>query len=225
MVQTMIKCGLNVECHHHEVATGGQAEIDMRFGPLLRMADDLMLYKYIIRNVANQYGKTVTFMPKPLFADNGSGMHCHQSLWKGGTAAVCRRLLRGPQPDGAVVYRRPAQARARAVGDHRADHQQLQAPGAGLRSAGEPGVFAPEPLGRGPHPDVLLEPEGEAPRVPAARSGVQPVPRFFGHADGGPRWRAEQDRSRANRWTRTSTICRRRNCATFPRCRARSKRR
>jgi glutamine synthetase len=85
MVQTMIKCGLNVECHHHEVATGGQAEIDLRFGPLLKSADAMMLYKYVIRNVANQYGKTVTFMPKPLFADNGSGMHCHQSLWKGGT--------------------------------------------------------------------------------------------------------------------------------------------
>ena len=84
MVQTMIKCGLNVECHHHEVATGGQAEIDLRFAPLLKSADAMMLYKYIIRNVANQYGKTVTFMPKPLFADNGSGMHCHQSLWKGG---------------------------------------------------------------------------------------------------------------------------------------------
>jgi glutamine synthetase len=84
MVQTMIHCGIHAECHHHEVATGGQAEIDMRFAPLLKMADHLMLYKYIIRNVANQHGKTVTFMPKPLFADNGSGMHCHQSLWKDG---------------------------------------------------------------------------------------------------------------------------------------------
>jgi len=84
MVQTMIRCGLHVECHHHEVATGGQAEIDLRFDSLLKSADAMMLYKYCIRNVANQYGKTVTFMPKPLFADNGSGMHCHQSLWKGG---------------------------------------------------------------------------------------------------------------------------------------------
>ncbi|MGE5646023.1 MAG: type I glutamate--ammonia ligase [Acidobacteriota bacterium] len=84
MVQTMINAGLNVECHHHEVATGGQAEIDLRFDSLLKSADAMMLYKYCIRNVANQYGKTVTFMPKPLFADNGSGMHCHQSLWKDG---------------------------------------------------------------------------------------------------------------------------------------------
>lgn len=84
MVQTMIQCGLNIECHHHEVATGGQCEIDQRFDTLVKSADNMMLYKYIIRNVAYQYGKTATFMPKPLFGDNGSGMHTHQSLWKGG---------------------------------------------------------------------------------------------------------------------------------------------
>src|SRR5438067_5990000 len=84
MVQTMEKCGLHIECHHHEVATAGQCEIDQRFNTLLKSADNMMLYKYIVRNVANQYGKTVTFMPKPLFGDNGSGMHTHQSIWKGG---------------------------------------------------------------------------------------------------------------------------------------------
>ena len=84
MVQTMIKCGLDIECHHHEVATGGQCEIDQRFDTLVKSADNMMTYKYIIRNTAHQYGKTVTFMPKPLFQDNGSGMHTHQSLWKGG---------------------------------------------------------------------------------------------------------------------------------------------
>lgn len=75
-------CGLEVECHHHEVATGGQTEIDIKFNKLVRSADNMMLYKYIVKNVANQHGKTVTFMPKPLFNDNGSGMHTHQSLWK-----------------------------------------------------------------------------------------------------------------------------------------------
>src|SRR5260370_30867833 len=84
MVQTMIKCGLDIECHHHEVATGGQCEIDQRFDTLVKSADNMMTYKYVIRNVANQYGKTVTFMPKPLFQDNGSGMHTHQSICKGG---------------------------------------------------------------------------------------------------------------------------------------------
>lgn len=82
MLITMEECGLEVECHHHEVATGGQAEIDLKFGPLVKAADGLVLYKYIVKNVARKHGKTATFMPKPLFNDNGSGMHCHQSLWK-----------------------------------------------------------------------------------------------------------------------------------------------
>ncbi len=84
MVETMINCGLSIECHHHEVATGGQCEIDQRFNTLLKSADNMMLYKYIVRNVAAQYGKTVTFMPKPIYGDNGSGMHTHQSIWKDG---------------------------------------------------------------------------------------------------------------------------------------------
>ena len=85
MVLTMQKVGIVVECQHHEVATAGQAEIDMRFAPLLRMGDQLMWFKYIIKNVAYKHGRTVTFMPKPLFADNGSGMHTHMSIWKGDT--------------------------------------------------------------------------------------------------------------------------------------------
>ncbi len=79
----MKEVGVPIEVHHHEVGTAGQAEIDMRFAPMTKMADNVMYYKYVIRNMAKKYGKTVTFMPKPLFGDNGSGMHCHQSLWKG----------------------------------------------------------------------------------------------------------------------------------------------
>ncbi|MDB4978805.1 MAG: Glutamine synthetase type [Candidatus Peribacteria bacterium] len=84
MVMEMERAGIEVETFHHEVATGGQAEIDMKFDELLKMADSLMRYKYITRNVAERYGKSVTFMPKPIFGDNGSGMHVHMSLWKSG---------------------------------------------------------------------------------------------------------------------------------------------
>jgi glutamine synthetase len=84
MILTMERLGIEVEIQHHEVGTAGQAEIDMRFDTLLRMADKLMLYKYVVKNAAWAAGKSATFMPKPIFQDNGSGMHCHQSLWKGG---------------------------------------------------------------------------------------------------------------------------------------------
>jgi len=84
MVLLMEEVGIQVETHHHEVATAGQAEIDMRFDSLVKMADKLQWYKYIIKQVARRHNKTATFMPKPLFNDNGSGMHTHQSLWKGG---------------------------------------------------------------------------------------------------------------------------------------------
>ncbi|MDE2772631.1 MAG: type I glutamate--ammonia ligase [Gemmatimonadota bacterium] len=84
MVYEMMKIGIVVEAHHHEVGTAGQAEIDMKYAPLLEMSDQFMWYKYIIKNVAKRAGKTVTFMPKPVFDDNGSGMHTHMSIWKGG---------------------------------------------------------------------------------------------------------------------------------------------
>ena len=84
MANLMRQVGITVEAHHHEVGTAGQGEIDMKYAPLLQMSDQFMWYKYIIKNVAKQEGKTVTFMPKPVFQDNGSGMHTHLSLWKRG---------------------------------------------------------------------------------------------------------------------------------------------
>ena len=83
MMLTLERIGIPIEAQHHEVATGGQCEIDMRFGPLVSMADSLLKFKYVVKNVARKYNKTATFMPKPLFGDNGSGMHVHLSLWKG----------------------------------------------------------------------------------------------------------------------------------------------
>lgn len=80
----LAEAGIQVECHHHEVATAGQCEIDFKYSNLLHTADNLMLFKYVVKNTAHAAGKTATFMPKPLYGDNGSGMHCHQSLWKGG---------------------------------------------------------------------------------------------------------------------------------------------
>lgn len=85
MMLILEKLGVHIECQHHEVATGGQAEIDMRFAPLVTMGDDLLKYKYVIKNTARRHNKTVTFMPKPLFSDNGTGMHTHLSIWKEGT--------------------------------------------------------------------------------------------------------------------------------------------
>jgi len=107
MVEVMEECGIQVELHHHEVATAGQGEIDMRFDTLRRMGDKSMLYKYIVKNVAKKHGKVATFMPKPIYQDNGSGMHVHLSIWKNGenlffdeagyamTSKMCRAYIAG----------------------------------------------------------------------------------------------------------------------------------
>ncbi|MQB00365.1 MAG: type I glutamate--ammonia ligase [Actinobacteria bacterium] len=104
MVLTLRELGIPVEVHHHEVGTAGQGEIDMGFGPLLEMADRLMLYKYVIKNTARRYNKTITFMPKPIFQDNGSGMHVHQSIWKDGESMMWDELGYAQLSDNARYY-------------------------------------------------------------------------------------------------------------------------
>ncbi len=170
MMQTMIDCGMDVEAQHHEVATAGQCEIDLRFQNLVKMADQMCMYKYIIKNVAKKYNKTVTFMPKPLYGDNGSGMHTHISLWKGSEPLVCRQRICGLERDGPVRHRRLAEACPGHPGLLQPDHQQLQALGAGLRGAGEPGLLAAQSFGLVPHSDVQCQSQGQARRVPLPRS-------------------------------------------------------
>jgi len=104
MVLTLMEVGVPVEVHHHEVATAGQTEIDLRYGTLLRTADVVQTYKYIVKNVAQQNGLTATFMPKPLFEDNGSGMHVHQSLWKGSDNVFYDEAGYGQLSETALYY-------------------------------------------------------------------------------------------------------------------------
>ena len=112
MVYEMRKVGIVVEAHHHEVATAGQSEIDMQFQPLLKMADQFMWHGDICKNVAKRHGKTVTFMPKPIFEDNGSGMHTHTSLWKGkkplSPATATRVSATGLHAAGGLLKHAPA---------------------------------------------------------------------------------------------------------------------
>ena len=132
MMQTMIECGLDVEAQHHEVATAGQSEIDLRFQDLVRMADQLLTFKYIIKNVAKKHGKTVTFMPKPMFGDNGSGMHTHFSFWKDGEPLFAGSGYAGLSEMALYAIGGVLKHAAALCGIDQSDHQQLQAFGAGL---------------------------------------------------------------------------------------------
>ena len=154
MCLVMEQLGIKIERQHHEVATGGQAEIDFRFDTLVKSADNMMVYKYVVKNVARKHGKTATFMPKPLFGDNGSGMHTHQSLWKKGKPLFAGKEYAGLSQMALYYIGGHPQARQGPVRLVQSDDQLLQAPGAGLRSAGQPGLQLAQPQRGHPHPDL-----------------------------------------------------------------------
>ena len=161
--------GFEVEAAHHEVAPG-QHEIDFKYADALTTADNLATFKFVVRDVANRYGFLASFMPKPIQGQNGSGMHTHQSLFRGKDNAFCDREGGAPALEGgAVLHRGPAAARPGLLRHHQPADQQLQAAGAGVRGAGERGLVDAEPLSPGPDP----RPPG--PRHPVRAPDARPV--------------------------------------------------
>ena len=186
----------------------------MRFSTLTRMADQLMMYKYVVRNAAKRAGKTATFMPKPIFGDNGSGMHCHQSLWKDGKTLMADDAgYAGLSDDRTRLRRRPARARPGAARVRGADDELVPPARARLRGAGEPRLLAAQPLGLHPDPGLLALAEGEADRVPLPGPDGEPLPRLLGDADGRPR---RDPRRGSTRAPRPTTTCSRRHGADVP---------
>ena len=225
MVIELEKSGLQVERAHHEVGTAGQAEINYKFDELLKAADDVMKFKYIVKNVAWRNDKTATFMPKPIFGDNGSGMHCHQSIWNDGEPLFYDETGYGGLSDmaryyiGGILKHAPSLL---AFTNPTVNSYHRLVPG--FEAPISAGLLPAQPLGLRAHPDHGREPEGQAHRVPLPRPVGQPVPRLLGAAAGRPRRHQEQDRAARRRSTRTSTSCRRTRWPRSTRCRPRSTR-
>ena len=203
-----------VERAHHEVGTAGQAEINWRFDELLKSADDVMKFKYLVKNVAWRNGKTATFMPKPIFGDNGSGMHCHQSIWDDGEPLFYDEAGYAGLSDMARYY-------IGGLLKHAPSLLAFTNPTVNSYHRLVPGFEAPISLVYSQRnrsacvriPITGLEPEGQADRVPLPRPVGQPVPRLLRAAAGRARRHQEQDRAAARPSTRTSTSCRRTSMA------------
>ena len=224
MVYEMRKIGIVVEAHHHEVATAGQSEIDMRYAPLVKMADQFMWYKYICKNVARRHGKTVTFMPKPVFEDNGSGMHTHISLWKGSTPLFAGDRYAGLSELGLHA--------AGGLLRHAAAILAFAAPTTNSYCRLVPGFEAPVNLA------LSARNRSAAIRIPMYRriprrsgwSSVAPI-RVATATWRGPRWSwrcsmaSDTGSIQGIRWIATSTRCRRRSWRARTRRRGRSTRR
>ena len=177
MVRNLEASGLTVERAHHEVGTAGQAEINYKFSTMLAAGDDLQKFKYIIKNTAWAAGKTATFMPKPIFGDNGSGMHVHSSLWNDGEPLFYDEAGYGGLSDVARWYIGGILEHAPAMLAFTNPSDELLPPArAGLRGSGQPGLQLPQPVGRHADPDHRDEPEGQAGRVPLPGPVVEPVP-------------------------------------------------
>ena len=159
MVVVLEEMGIPCEFHHHEVSAGGQAEIDLRFDTLLHMGDKLQTYKYVIKNVAYQAGKSATFMPKPLFEENGSGMHVHQSLFRGGENVMYDFNGYGQLSREALNYIGGILEHGRALMAFCAPTTNSLPPAdAGLRGAGQPLLQPAQPLRGVPDPGLLAAP-------------------------------------------------------------------
>ena len=222
MVIELEKSGLHVERAHHEVGTAGQAEINYRFDELLKAADDVMKFKYIVKNVAWRNGKTATFMPKPIFGDNGSGMHCHQSIWNEGEPLFYDETGYAGLSDMARYY-------IGGILKHAPSLLAFTNPTVNSYHRLVPGFEAPislvyssaQPLGLRAHPDHRLEPEGQAHRVPLPRPVGQPLPRLLRRCCWPASTASRTRSSRPSRSTRTSTSSRRTRWPTSTRCRPR----
>ena len=194
MMLELEKLGVAIEVHHHEVGTAGQTEIDMRFDSLVSMGDKLLKYKYVVKNVARRHNKVVTLMPKPIFQDNGSGMHVHQSLWKGGKNTFFEPGAHAGLSKTALYYIGGVLKHAPALlAFCNPTTNSYRPSSAWLRGADQPDLLVSEPERGGSDSGVLGKREGEADRGPVPRPDVQRLSGVQRAADGRARRHPEQD--------------------------------